>query len=248
MGRSEGARIWARVLSALAQVPVVVEWERPAWRVRWVDGPTLEVLRDRAAALARYRVASALPFEQLRFARSDSRVAVALGWLAQGRPGSPTAARDAVAEVEAFCAVTGYPQLRFDARTLGAAELLSRVGQGDSAEMGALLARAQPPVPAQPLLAAPLPDLPGRVESYRWPSGGPPADLLGPTVPASTSNGRPLAATACEHCGRPLPSRTARRGRPPRFCSGACRTAAHRARHQATDPAMPGQAGLPADR
>jgi hypothetical protein len=108
VGRPDGARIWARVLSELAQVPVVVEWERPAWRVRWQDGPTLEVLRDRAAALSRYRVASALPFEQLRFTRSDSRLALALGWLAQGSPGSPAMARDAVADVEAFCAKTGY--------------------------------------------------------------------------------------------------------------------------------------------
>ena len=67
MGRPDGAKIWARVLSELAQVPVVVEWERPAWRVRWQDGPTLRVLRDRAAALSGFRVASALPFDQSRF-------------------------------------------------------------------------------------------------------------------------------------------------------------------------------------
>src|SRR5664279_2760949 len=163
VGRSDGARIWARVLSELAQVPVVVEWERPAWRVRWQDGPTMEVLRDRATALGRYRVASALPFERLRFARSDSRLAVALGWLARGSPGSPGMVRDAVAGVEAFCAETGYPQLRFDERTVAAADLLSRLGQGDSTEMGALLARARPAVPAQPPPGSPVPDLPGRV-------------------------------------------------------------------------------------
>jgi hypothetical protein len=38
MARSDGARQWAIVLSELAGVPVVVELERPAWRVRWVGG------------------------------------------------------------------------------------------------------------------------------------------------------------------------------------------------------------------
>lgn len=51
--RSDGARVWAIVLSELAGVPVAVEWERPAWRVRWVDGPTRPVLMDRAVALGR---------------------------------------------------------------------------------------------------------------------------------------------------------------------------------------------------
>jgi hypothetical protein len=40
VGRADGAKVWARVLSELAGVPVMVEWERPAWRVRWSDGPT----------------------------------------------------------------------------------------------------------------------------------------------------------------------------------------------------------------
>ena len=44
--RSDGARQWAAVLSDLAGVPVTVEWERPAWRVRWTDGPTRQVLVD----------------------------------------------------------------------------------------------------------------------------------------------------------------------------------------------------------
>jgi hypothetical protein len=33
----------------------------------------------------------------------------------------------AIAEVEEFCADTGYPQTRFDAATLAASELLRRV-------------------------------------------------------------------------------------------------------------------------
>jgi hypothetical protein len=42
-------------------------------------------------------------------------------------PESPAAARAAIAEVEEFCADTGYPQTRFDAATLAASELLRRV-------------------------------------------------------------------------------------------------------------------------
>ncbi|HEY5116807.1 MAG TPA: hypothetical protein VIJ00_14890, partial [Nakamurella sp.] len=53
---------------------------------------------------------------------------VAVAWLARGSPESPAAARSAVAEVEAFCADTGYPQTRFEPGTVAAAELLRRVG------------------------------------------------------------------------------------------------------------------------
>ena len=82
MRRADGAKAWAEVLSELARVAVTVECEQPAWRVRWRDGPTRRVLMDRAAALGRFRVGSPLPFEQLRFTRSDSAVALA-GTIAQ---------------------------------------------------------------------------------------------------------------------------------------------------------------------
>lgn len=232
MGRSDDAKIWARVLSELALVPVTVEWERPSWRVRWLDGPTRQVLMDRAAALSTYRVAAALPFEQLRFTRRDSSLAIALGWLAWGSPESTARAREAIAEVEAFCAATGYPQTRFDDRVLGAAELLSRVGHGDISEMGALLTRANPSVAPQPPAIQPGPDLRGSVTSYRWPSGGPPAQLLGPSdrpVPDTANDQQ--ATSACQRCGRPIDNGP-RLGRPAKFCSGACRTAAHRERHR----------------
>ncbi|HEY5115832.1 MAG TPA: hypothetical protein VIJ00_09940 [Nakamurella sp.] len=225
------------MLSELAQVRVSVEWERPTWRVSWQDGPTREALMGRAAALGGYRVGAPLPFEDLPFARSNSGVAVALAWLARGSPESPAAARAAIAEVEAFCADTGYPQTRFDAGTLAAAELLRRVGHGDIAEMGALLAQAVPPVRSAVLLAA-GPELTGRVVTYRWPAGGPPGVLLGP------SGQRPAPAvdisrpTACQRCGKPLTGAGSRSGRPARYCSGACRTAAHRARHR-TAPDVP---------
>jgi len=242
MGRSDDAKVWARVLSELAQVEVTVQWERPSWRVRWLDGPTRRVVMDRAAALSTYRVAAALPFEQLRFARSDSSLAIALGWLAWGSPESAAAAREAIAEVEAFCAVTGYPQTRFDDRVLGAADLLSRVGHGDASEMGALLTKANPPVTPQAPSIAPGPGLRGAVTSYRWPNGGPPADLLGPTTSRpspATVNGQQVAVT-CQHCGRPLDTdgEGPRRGRPAKYCSGACRTAAHRAHHREPLPAI----------
>ena len=101
MGKADGARTWARVLSELADVTVTVEWERPAWRVHWRDGPTREALMTRATALSTYRVGAPLPAEQLRFFRSNSVTAIALGWLANGacarsrcrsRPGAKTPA------------------------------------------------------------------------------------------------------------------------------------------------------------
>src|SRR6478609_4379163 len=113
MGRSDGAKVWTRVLSELADVPVTVEWERPAWRVRWRDGATRRVLMDRAAALGAYRVGAPLGFEQLRFVRSSSGVAVALGWLARGSPPAGAGASEVAAAVEAWCEDTGYPQSRF---------------------------------------------------------------------------------------------------------------------------------------
>ena len=114
----------------------------------------------RAAALGGYRVGAPLPFEDLRFARGDSGAAVAIA-VARGSPESPAAARAGIAEVEALCADTGYPQTRFDAGALAAAELPRRVGHGDIAEMGALLAQAVPPVTAAVLLSA-GPELTGR--------------------------------------------------------------------------------------
>ena len=239
MKRSDGAKSWSRVLSELAQVSVLVEWERPTWRVSWQDGPTREALMRRAAALGGYRVGRPLPFEELRFARSNSAVAIALAWLARGSAQSPAAARAAVAEVEAFCADTGYPQSRFDAGALAAAELLRRVGHGDIAEMGLLLAQAVPPVaPVDPLGQGP--DLIGRVVSSRWPAGGPPEELLGPSgqspeVGSGTAQPRP-----CQRCGKPLTVDRPRGGRPAKYCSGACRTAAHRALHR-TAPATAGR-------
>jgi hypothetical protein len=110
---------------------------------------------SRAAALGEYRVGAPLRFADLRFARSNSAVTIALAaWLARGSPETSAAARAAIPEVEAFCTDTGYPQTRFDAATLAAAELLRRVSHGDIAEMGSLLAQAVPPVPPVDMLAA----------------------------------------------------------------------------------------------
>ena len=89
-------------------------------------------------------------------------------------------ARAAIPEVEALCADTGYPQTRFDAGALAAAGLLRRVGHGDIAEMGVLLAQAVPPVTRAVMLAT-GPELTGRVVTYRWPVGGPPGEPLGPS-------------------------------------------------------------------
>ena len=149
MKRSDGAKAWSTALSEFAQVRVLVEWERPTWRVSWQDGPTREALMGRATALGGYRVGAPLPFEDLWFARNNSAVAVAVAWLARGSPESPAAARAAIAEVEAFCADTGYPQTRFDAGGLAAAELLRRVSHGDVAEMGLMLAQESHTGPAR---------------------------------------------------------------------------------------------------
>jgi len=110
--------------------------------------------------------------------------------------------------------------------------LLRRLSHGDIAEMGALLAKAVPPVPPVEILAA-GPELTGRVSTYRWPAGGPPEELLGPT---GQQPAEPRADTArarsCQQCGKPLNIDEPRRGRPAKYCSGACRTAAHRALHR----------------
>ena len=173
--------------------------------------------------------------EDLRFARGDSGVAVALAWLARGSPESPAAARAAAAAVEAFCADTGYPQIRFDAGALAAAELLRRVSHGDIAEMSLLLAQAVPPVaPADPL--GPGPELIGRVVSSRWPVGGPPEELLGPAGHRPETGSGTAQPRTCQRCGKPLKTDGSRGGRPAKYCSGACRTAAHRALHR-TAPA-----------
>ena len=151
--------------------------------------------------------------------------------LARGSPESPAPARAAIADVEAFCADTGYPQTRFEAGTLTAAELLRRVGHGDIAEMGALLAQAVPPVTPAVMLTA-GPELTGRVVTYRWPAGGPPGELLGPSGQGPEPGAETVRPSTCQRCGKPLNTDGSRGGRPARYCSGACRTAAHRARHR----------------
>src|SRR5664279_2478910 len=124
------------------------------------------------------------------------------------------------------------------ASTLSAADLLSRVSHGDPFEMGALLTRANPPVTPQNPSAETGPDLPGTVTSYRWPSVGPPADILGPPTdrPSLDTAAEPAVVT-CQHCGRPLDANGPRRGRPAKYCSGACRTAAQREHRRHPVPA-----------
>jgi hypothetical protein len=232
MGRPDGAKVWARVLSELADVPVAVEWERPSWRVRWCDGPTQGVLMERAAALGRYRVGAPLGFEQLRFIRSSSAASLALGWLARGSPAASSNPAEDASLVEAWCEDTGYPESRFDELVVAAADLLCRVGRGDTAEMGNLIARAVPPVPPQ-VPTETGPELTGRVTSLRWPAGGPPAELLGLCgAHRQEQSGVEAAAILCGWCGTAIPGGGSGRGRPARYCSGRCRVAAHRAHHR----------------
>ena len=174
MGKADGAKVWANVLSELAEVQVTVQYERPAWRVYWRDGPTREALMTRAIALSKYRVGAPLPAEELRFIRSNSATAIALGWLANGATEQ--------AAVEAWCEDTGYPETRFTDSDLAAADLLARLGQGDTTRISVLLAQAIPSV-RRHIMNTPGPELTGRVTSYRWPVGGPPEELLGPLEP-----------------------------------------------------------------
>lgn len=106
MARSDGARQWAVVLSELAGVRVVVDWERPVWRVRWMDGPTRPALMDRAAALARYRVGAPLTVPDMRLARSSSGQARALVWLTLA---DEAGRADTIDRVEQLVEDTGYP-------------------------------------------------------------------------------------------------------------------------------------------
>lgn len=216
-------------------MPVTVEWERPAWVVRWRDGPTRDALVARAVALGGYRVGRPLLVEEMVFSRGSSAEAIALGWLAVGGPASPAGVADAMAVVEEFCETTGYPQSRFDDRARGAADLLVRLSRSDRYEMGRLLAGAAPAVPPVTVLPDTGPALGGRTES-RWYQGGPPEELLGPTAamnpPAETPAATEREPAACRHCGKPLPG-SGRPGRPATYCSGSCRTAAHRSRRAA---------------
>lgn len=224
--RSDGARLWATVLSELAGVRVAVGWERPTWRVRWVDGPTRTALMDRATALGRYRVGAPLPAKDLEFSRSSSSTAVALAWLAVADRAGRS---DAVGLVEQLAEDTGYPRQRSDPAALAAADLLCRLAGGQSPVMGRLLAQADPAVSPRPPAHA-VPDLTGRVLSIRWPAGGPPSDLLGPPEPGPAGPDETKERT-CAYCGNILPPR---RGPGPaaRYCSGAHRVAAHRDRRR----------------
>lgn len=233
--RSDGARAWAVVLSELAGVPVTVEWERPSWCVRWVDGPTRVVLIDRAVALGHYRVGSPLRVEALQFSRSSSALALALAWLSVADRAGQS---DAVGLVEQVAEDTGYPQDRADTTTLAAADLLCRLAGGQSVVMGRLLADAHPAVLPRSTTTRTVPDLVGQVVSIRWPAGGPPAYLLGPAEQATSTTSDARDTSGCAYCGASLPLR-AGRGRPARYCSGAHRVAAHRARAR-NEPSAPG--------
>ncbi len=243
--RSDGARQWAAVLSDLAQVPVTVEWEAPAWRVRWQDGPVRTALTTRVHDLSRHRVGMPLTPADMRFTRIDSATAVALGWLRLGSPRQADGSERA-AEVESLCETTAYPLQRSSASMLTTGQTLAAVAQQDRAQIGALLTAAVPAVLPWPWPADEGPDLPGRVTAYSWPDKGPPAELLGPTptttpgpgqttVPAAIDND--TTVPGCERCGRPLPP-AGRVGRRSVYCSGACRTAAYRHRNQIVTPAV----------
>lgn len=233
--RADGARIWSVVLSELAQVPVLVEWDAPAWRARWTDGPTQAALTHRVQELSPYRIGRPLDAAALRFSRSDSASAVALAWLRTPRPVSLEQVSNSLGDVEALCERTAYPLHRADPPDRIAAKLLAAVAQQDRWQMGALLSAAVPAVDQLLVTADAGPELTGRVVSYRWPKAGPSPELLGFTPPASafkTDTATGVDRSLCEQCGTPLTWPAGRLGRPERYCSGRCRTAAYRARRR----------------
>ena len=244
--RSVGAARWATVLSELAAAPVVVEWESPSWRVRWVDGPTRAQLLDRATALGGYGIGAPLGVAQMRFARRISVVATAVGWLAHGSQGGP-----AEYDVDLWCADTAYIQQLAGPEVLAAAVVSAAVSRGDSAALASLMTSAWPPLPPVHLPGPVTSELPGRVVSFAWPGrGGPPPHLLQPTDAPAAPELLAAAATAihsatsslptgavCRRCGCPLPTRSGTRGgRPAQYCSDRCRVAAHRARTKQSNP------------
>ena len=152
--------------------------------------PTRDALMARAAALGAYRVGRPLLVEEMRFSRSDSAQAIALGWLAVGGPprrgGSPTGWRRSRPSARP----PGYPTTRFDDRVLGAADLLVRLSGSDPYEMGRLLAGAVPAVP--PVTVS---RIPGR------PCGAGPTDA-GPGV----AHPRNSSARSMQRFRRPHPA------------------------------------------
>lgn len=224
--RSAAAKLWGIVLSELALVPISVEWEPPAWRVRWTDGPTQFQLAGRAHALSAYRIGSPLAAEQMRFSRTSSIEATALSWLVHGSEITPLEDQRGISggyAIEQWCIDMPYPQEYCGTQLVAIAAALAQVARIDAGELARLIQQAHPPllpaVPAGQMFF----ELPGRVLSYRWPgSGGPPAELLEPRAQPG-----PVGAP-CEVCGRLLLRKA--KGRTARFCSDRCRVAAHRHR------------------
>lgn len=118
-------------------------------RVRWIDGPTRQQLVDHADALGAHRIGMPLPVAQMRFARSNSAVSVAFGWLIHDAqtPGD-SARRMSAGEyaVERWCADTAYPRQHAGRELLAADTLLAQVAGGDTAEIAALVGHAFPPI------------------------------------------------------------------------------------------------------
>lgn len=259
-----GARDWATVLSELAEVTVELDYERPAWRVRWTDGPTVAMLADRAQALSQHRVGEPLTIDRMRFERHISPFGMALAWLGLDAPDKDVPISLALGSAESAAEALPYPE-RCPPETRTAGELLASLAWSDPQRMGELLAQAHQPVLSTTPAAPSLDELPGRVESLLWLRGGPPPALLGQApvaepvtkaddrLTAASSEQAPLPAAhdtrtsgspgnetrhetpVCARCGRAVPRRAT--GRPARYCSGACRSAAYRSRGHSQTPA-----------
>ena len=87
-----------------------------------------------------------------------------------------------------------------------AADLLRWVSPPRYRRNGLLLAQAVPPVPPSVTLGTGL-DLTGGVVSYRWPAGGPPEEMLGPSGQRPEPGADIARPGTCRRCGKPAEHR-----------------------------------------
>jgi hypothetical protein len=241
--RSVQARALAQHLTDQAHTPVTICWDNPsgrpghgAWRVHWTDGPTTNRLRALAAAHARW--VRPLPVDELLFSRQHSPQAWAAALLTRAHHATlPDTASAAVGLVEHDLHDTDAATRTDD--TLRAAADLASHGHANPMRMAeALLTghvtprRNQPPQPRR-----------GHQDrrTATTTTGQRPLPTQHNTDRTSSQelhpiNGpQPSAVTTprCGHCAAALPS-PASTGRPPRWCSPACRTRAWRERRNIT--------------
>ena len=217
MSRSRAARDLADNLRDIVGVEVRVSWENlrgrgGVWLVQWHDGPTVAAVRGHARRLVRWP----LTMDALRFSRFHSAQATTAAMLCLADRGElPARPANATMMAESHLADTDTDTW---AHLWAQAGELVEQANGDLYDIVALI-RATVTKPRHDK-RAPAPR---------------PADRRQPAVTKpSHETLAPPRDGACRHCAAPLaPSRA---GRPPSYCSPACRQAAHRAATAVTKP------------